>query len=340
MAMYDHEAQSQSPRPPRSHASGSRRVRVALAVAAALLAVGASAVIWFGARGSPAPPPSPPVVQPALQAGAAPRPPRGALVLAAQDRDLAVAIAARRTGPDVDVQTTILAPTGDGQRGLRVALRLLPDGRPSTAPPCGPGCYGATVTPGHSVRGLEVRIAARGRRPSRVTFGLPARWPVPASNLVRRASRTFRNLRTLVYTESLASGPTPGIVTLWREEAPDRLSYHINTGTAGIVIGGHRWDRSAGTPWQKSVQDPTLPMPAVPWGTSWEDATLLGSSKLDGKPVWRISMVDPVTPAWYTMTVEQATGRTLRLDMTAAAHFMHHHYLRFNAPIHILPPAR
>jgi hypothetical protein len=190
------------------------------------------------------------------------------------------------------------------------------------------------------VQGLEVRIAGHGRRPSAVTFALPAHWPVPASQLVRRASATFRNLQTLVYRESLASGPTPGIVTLWREEAPNRLSYLINTGTAGIVIGGHRWDRSAGTPWVKSTQVPTLPMPAVPWGTSWEDATLLGSGTLHGKPVWRISMVDPVTPAWYTMTVEKATGRTLRLDMIAAAHFMHHRYLRFDAPIHIVPPAR
>lgn len=338
--MYDHEAPARPPRRPRAPTSGSRRVRVVVAVAAALLAVGASALIWFGAKGSTAPPLPPPTVAAAVRPGVPPSPPRGALVLAGQDRDLAVAIAARHTGPDVDVQTTVLAPTGDGQRGLHVALRLLPGGRARPAPACGPGCYAAIVSPGHVVQGLEVHITGPGRRPSTVTFALPKRWPVPASGLVRRASATFRGLRTLVYRESLSSGPSTGIVTLWREEAPDRLSYHINTGTAGIVIGGRRWDRSKGAPWQASTQDPILPMPVVPWGTSWEDASLLGSGTLNGKPVWRISMVDPVTPAWYTMTVEQSTGRTLRLDMIAAAHFMHHRYLRFNPPIRIVPPAR
>ena len=173
-----------------------------------------------------------------------------------------------------------------------------------------------------------------------MTFALPKRWPVPASGLVRRARRRVPQPAYPRVPRVAGLRALGGIVTLWREEAPDRLSYHINTGSAGIVIGGRRWDRSKGTPWQASTQDPILPMPVVPWGTSWEDASLLGSGTLDGKPVWRISMVDPVTPAWYTMTVEQSTGRTLRLDMIAAAHFMHHRYLRFNPPIRIVPPAR
>jgi hypothetical protein len=37
--------------------------------------------------------------------------------------------------------------------------------------------------------------------------------------------------------------------------------------------------------------------------------------------------------------VDKKTLRTLRLTLTAAAHFMHHRYSHFNAPITIVTPS-
>jgi len=49
--------------------------------------------------------------------------------------------------------------------------------------------------------------------------------------------------------------------------------------------------------------------------------------------------VNPSTPAWFTVAIDRATYRPLRLRMTAAAHFMTHRYLEFNRPLTIEPPA-
>ena len=63
-----------------------------------------------------------------------------------------------------------------------------------------------------------------------------------------------------------------------------------------------------------------------------------GDETVDGKPAWVVSFFDPVTPAWFEARVEKSTGRTLVLDMTAAAHFMHHVYGPFDAPFELHPP--
>jgi hypothetical protein len=53
-----------------------------------------------------------------------------------------------------------------------------------------------------------------------------------------------------------------------------------------------------------------------------------------------VSFLDPGTPAWFTAWVDKSSYRTLRLEMVAAAHFMHDRDVSFNAPIRIEPPAR
>ena len=47
---------------------------------------------------------------------------------------------------------------------------------------------------------------------------------------------------------------------------------------------------------------------------------------------------DPSTPSWFHAAIDQKTYRTLELDMTAAAHFMHDIYGPFNAPMRLHPP--
>jgi copper transport protein len=244
-----------------------------------------------------------------------PPPPRGALVLAREAGTYAVAIAvqpARQTA-------TILASSGGGADGLHVLI----NGR--SARSCGHGCYAAAGVP---LR--QTRVGFGGRD---VVFTLP-RGAVPAEALLRRATRSFDRLRSVVYRERLASSPTRALETLWRVEAPNRLEYRIRGGAQAIVVGARRWDRArAGGRWHPSAISP-LDLPAAPWGEQVTNAYLLARHS----DVDIVAWANPSIPAWFTARLDRRTALPRSLTMTAAAHFMRHRYLEFNRPLGIRPP--
>ena len=104
------------------------------------------------------------------------------------------------------------------------------------------------------------------------------------------------------------------------------------------MIGNRRWDQARpGAAWTRSQQAPLrLPQPA--WGDRAENAHVLGTGRVDGRPVWVVSFVNPTVPAWFTTWIDRDTYRTLRLRMTAASHFMFHRYVEFDRPVKIVPP--
>jgi hypothetical protein len=269
-----------------------------------------------------APPASPPVL-----AAKAPPPPSGSLVLAREAGDLAVAVAVRPAGAGLGVQTSVLGQDGFGVPGLQVRIGS------ATGSPCGVGCYRATLNARPPV--LVIRIGA-----ATAAFRMPRRWPPPrADALVGRTARAYRRLKSVVIHERLASGPRVALETTYELEAPDRLAYQIAGGPAAVVIGSRRWDRlQPGGRWQRSAQTP-LPQPTPIWRSA-VDAHVLGSARVAGRPVWLVSFLDPSVPAWFTVWIEKSTFRPLELRMTAAAHFMHHRYGSFNAPLRITPPVR
>ncbi len=316
-----------------------RRRRAGTVVAAGVLLALAGGAVWVIAGNDSPGGVAVPVVPPAKAPAGAPPPPRGALVLARGHGDLAVALAARRAGNDVRLTATVVAPDGTGLSGLRV--RFAVDGRAlPVASPCGRGCYASTAAGAAAVRRVSIALSGPSRPPSSVAFALPARWPVPAAPLLRRAERAFRSLRSVVYRERLSTGAGKATNTLWRSEAPDRLSYDSDTGNAGVVIGRARWDLVVGGGWKRSLQNPPLAMPAVPWGAGAYDVNLLATSRRNGRTVVRLSLYEPTTPAWYTVTLDRATLRPLTVDMTATAHFMRDRYVAFNAPRQIRPPVK
>jgi hypothetical protein len=257
-----------------------------------------------------------------------PPPPRGAVVVARELGSRAVAVA---VGPGRRLTATVLSGVGGGEPGLDVSFRV--NGTTIRAKPCGPGCYRATA-PNGSPRSVDVLVAG-GTAPFRIPQAAPQ-----AAAIVRQAGRVFRRLRTLVYVESLRSNPTNGIVTTWKFAAPNRMEYDIRRGASAVVIGERRWDRiKPGGTWTRSSQIPALTVPQASWGRGTMDARLLGQARVDGRPVWVVSFADPTIPAWFTAWIDRATYRTLQLRMTAAGHFMFHRYLRFNAPLRIVPPA-
>jgi hypothetical protein len=212
-------------------------------------------------------------------------------------------------------------------------VTLVAGSRRRPAQSCGAGCYAATLPLQRPTR-FAVDIAGRGPFRS-VAFPLRGPWPPPAGEaFLERATRRFRALRSAVYVEHLASGPSHAIETTWKVAAPDRLEYQIRGGAGGIVIGRRRWDRpKAGASWESS-QTTLLPQPFPPWGTRIASPHVLHQTSTRVTLSW----LDPGVPSWFTATFDRRTALPLELQMTAAAHFMEHRYLAFNRQVRIRPP--
>jgi hypothetical protein len=224
----------------------------------------------------------------------------------------------------------VLSSSGDAASGLLFSFRVGTASFP--ARPCGPGCYTASAPRGALRR---VGVVLPGRR---VAFAIP-RAPRPAAGIVARAARVFSNLSSLVYVESLRSGPKGGLLTTWRLKAPDEVTYDIRGGASAVIIGQRRWDRdNPGARWRRSEQIPALRVPKPSWGDVAVNAHVLGTARVAGRPVWIVSFANPTTPAWFTAWIDRRTYRTLRMRMTAAAHFMRHRYVEFDRPLAIRPP--
>jgi hypothetical protein len=145
--------------------------------------------------------------------------------------------------------------------------------------------------------------------------------------------------RTTTFHERLSSGPGQAVESDWKTAAPDSLSFRTTDGSAGVVIGGRRWDRQGRGPWLKSIQDPRVPQPQLPWTASPIDVAELQPTSVGGAAAVRLSFVDPATPAWFTVTADARTLHVRRIDMIAAAHFMRDDYRSFDTPVDISPPA-
>lgn len=242
--------------------------------------------------------------------GAPPLPPADAVVLAREDGDDAVALAAEPQ----QLRVTVLGPSGLGVNGLEVAVD---GGRVSS---CGAGCY-ARAGP----HPRDVAVTINGRR---LVFRVPRAAPDAAAT-VARATRVFRDLHSVTYVERLASSPRNRIVTTFTLESPNRLHYRIAGGSTATVIGTRRWDGCT-----KSSTSP-LPQPAPIWSGPVTNAHLLRQTR----SAELVSFLNPSVPAWFAVWLDRHTLRPMQLEMTATAHFMHHTYSGFNAPRRIFPPS-
>ena len=250
----------------------------------------------------------------AVPAATTTRPAADATVLALRDGRLAATVAVRPSG-----ETTAQFIGSDGHPADVGEVRI--DG--SRAGSCGVGCYRGNV------RGRVV-IVTHGASTLRFDLGLRK----PSVDLVARATRRYRALETVRFSETLTSGLGTTLHTVWTEIAPDRLSYTIAGGAKGIVIGDRRWDLLPGDKqWQESPAV-VLHLPAPTWGSVVTNARLLRM----GPKLAVVSFLEPRGPAWFTVTFDRKTLRPVELDMVAAAHFMHERYTDFNAPLKVEPP--
>jgi hypothetical protein len=314
------------------------RLRPAVALAGAVL-FGAPIAAAFVLRPGPGTPASvTPAPIPARAVAPAeplfPAPPVGAVVYSRQLGSSALALGVVPRRASVLAQASVVDPQGRGVSGLSVTFVVQGATRSATA--CGPGCYRATLaTKG---RPASVDVVLNGAVSTHWRVALPTTWPPPdGAALLVRARAVWRSLRSLSFSESLASGPGHVVLSTWRVQAPDRIAYQVKGGWAGIVVGDTRWDKGPGAKHWVSSPQTRLTQPIPGW-VKVTDAHVLGSTTVRGRPAWRVSFYDPATPGWFTVLVDKTSLRIYQVRMTATAHFMRDDYGSFNTTPAIRPP--
>jgi hypothetical protein len=264
-----------------------------------------------------------------------PAPPAGAVVFSREAGPDALALGIVPLGRRVLVQASVVGPDAVGVSGL--ATRLTVNGASADGVACGAGCYRATLPA--SGRPRVVEVSSKGKLTTSWRVMLPRAWPpASASEMIAESRRVWRALRSLSFTDRLASDPEHVVTSSWRAQAPNRLAYQIVRGYSAVIVGNHRWDKPPGGRWKGSPQLP-LTQPTPPWTTA-TNAYILGATKVRGRPALRVSFYDPETPGWFTVVLERKTLRTLELHMITTAHFMHEVYGAFNAAPEIRAPGR
>jgi hypothetical protein len=311
------------------------RVKPAVTLAAAVLVGGlilAAVLLRPGTNGSPSTSSGPSNVA-AVKRAAFPVPPRGAVVFSRQMGGNALALGVVPRRGQLALQASVVGSRGEGVPGLSVGFTVHGVAKPAAS--CGAGCYRAVLPT--SGRPVSVQVEIAGRTTTHWDVALPGTWPPrDAAALVARAGRVWRALRSLSFTESLASDTRHRVVSTWRLQAPDRLAYQIKGGWAGIVVGERRWDRPPNGRWVPSAQS-RLPQP-VPFWAAVADAHVLGKATLRGRSALLVSFFDPQTPAWFKVALDERTLHTLDLHMVTTAHFMHDAYSSFNTAPPVTPP--
>lgn len=206
-------------------------------------------------------------------------------------------------------------------------LRFVLDGRTLEGKSCGNGCsrLDSRVLDGSPTE-LTVRVGS-----GQVSFRLPARLPPNGDAIFARALRTMERLRAYRFTETLTSG-RGGVVSEYQVQAPDRVSLRTQ-GFRSVIIGRKRWDYHDGR-WE-SASFPGLNVADVLMWRLAQHPRVVGRDS-NGAAELAVFSLKPV-PAWFRLTVEPS-GRVRKMEMTAASHFMAHHYRDFNRPIRIKAP--
>ena len=262
-----------------------------------------------------------------------PAPAADELSVAAQGGSTVVATWIRRSGGGTTGTVRLLDYRGNPAIGpARIA------GARQTG--CGPGCIRFTAAGTPAV--LHVTLVERGRT---FAVALPATWSASGATRARalldRAQATMRALHSIRQVEDVTSGPGTFAQTTYRLLAPDRLAYTTDRGVQGVTVGARQFVRVPGGTWQESPTAAGVAFRTESWFRFTPYATavrLLGEHIAGGRRIAQLALMDPGTPVWTQLTVDESTGRVLRDALVLPARFVTHRNAGFNAPVSIARP--
>ena len=246
-----------------------------------------------------------------------------------------------------------------GQR-LEGQVRILDiDGKPAPTPfeiegassvsPCGPGCRT------FAMRGAPaaVRVTVNpDRHPA--SASLPTRWQpagsATARRVLNRAQAVMRHLRSVREVEEANSVPGVYALSVGRLQAPNRwasTTYVVRPPVAPqvedelIAIGARQWTRVPGGAWKLQPEHGALPFNAptlFTWSTYAEAVRLIAVEHRDGHTTATLALMDPGTPAWWTLHVDLASSRVLDARLITSGHFINARYSQFNRARAVFAP--
>lgn len=204
---------------------------------------------------------------------------------------------------------------------------------------CGPACWRFAAPAGD---GLGVAVRTRG---GRWTTVLPSRWdPAGADRgrrVLERAQATMRRLRSARQVEDVTSGPGTLARTSYRLRAPDRFAFATGRGVQTVVIGTQQWVRTAASPWQRTSFGSGIGFSLRQWFRWTVFAThvrVLGSRAVGASRRTELALMDPATPAWVRLSIDERTGRVLQERMITQQHFTRSRFEHFDRPERIDAP--
>jgi len=230
--------------------------------------------------------------------------------------------------------------------------RLQVQGRWRALSFCGGPCRAATV----DLRGGE-RLAVAVTGPASPTavvagpiggtavFGLPSLPARDGTALARSAIAQMNRLRSYQVAEVLS-----GFRSAYAYARPHQLwlrTWYPTGVQQSLWLGSSLYVKtSPGAPWQLKSKSTLAPVPYFNWYPyrPFVAARIIGTGTVSGVPVTVVSAFgghgsDPES-VWFTLSVDQKTGRVLRSQMWAPNHFMDDRYHAFNQPPRIpKPPA-
>lgn len=248
-----------------------------------------------------------------------------------------------------------------GPRGLYGEVRVLDiDGQPASVPLRVDNAVGAAEACGSGCRAFAVRgepktlgVAVGRAGPTHRVY-LPTQWQPRANALARRilnrAQTVMRQLKSVRQVEQVNSVPGLFAITDERLRSPDRAeqtTYVLRPPAPAqledqlIAIGLRQWTRAPGRSWRLQPSSNAMPLRTATWFT-WsshaEAVRLLGVQSFHGRRTATLALMDPGTPAWWTLHIELATGRVLDARLITSGHFISDRYSQFNRVAPILAP--
>ena len=311
--------------------AGSGAVAVLVAVAAAA-AVAVYPVVPTHAREAAR---EPAASGPAV-ARAGPFPGPGDLTMGSRAGQTMVGLTVHPGRPGVNTVRVYLASPATA--ASRASLQV--QGRWRALSSCGGPCRTAAV----DLRGGErLAVAVAGPIGGTASFDLPSLPARDGTALARAATAQMDQLRTYRVAEVLS-----GFRSAYAYERPHQLwirTWYGDGVQQSLWLGSSLYVKtSTGGPWRLKSKGTLAPVPYFNWDPFQPlvDAHIVGTGTVAGVPVTLVTAFgghgsDPDS-VWFTLSVDQKTGRVLRSQMWAPDHFMDDRYHAFNQPAAIPSP--